>query len=279
MTTTIHTKSIATVKADRCIYLMCSSSEKELLDLEKKATSLAEEANFGKVVSKVPQWAVDPLLERGYQLEAEIPGLYGGDTTGYFLANYRDPQRKHCGKKELKIIDSVKAIAKATREDDTAYQLPEDCEVKFLIESEREILVALYQRAFLRYPSPADFSTFVRNTFESGHQFYVLLKNGQLIEACRVAQFNEEQHIEVSDFVTHPDFRGKNLSYHLLQSLESQLRTSGTTTIYGLARASSYGRNITFGKLGYECGGTLRNTRLIGESIESLNVWHKPLAS
>lgn len=278
MTTTIHSKTISTVKADSCIYLMCPETESKLLQLDARAQKLATEGSFEKIVGKVPARGLQALTSRGYQVEAEVPGLYQGKEDGYFMACYHDPQRRHWNQKEERNIESVKTIALATKGRDEGFTLPEDCSIRLLEVQDFETLITLYQRAYLDYPVPEDYRKFIHINQELGHRFYGLFKEDILVEAARLASYAEEGHAEVSDFVTHPDYRGKNLSYFLLKEMLPLLDQEQIDTVYGLPRASSYGLNITFSKLGFDCGGTLRNTRLMGGSLESLNVWHRKLS-
>lgn len=279
MTTTINSKTITTVKADSCIYLRCPDNERELVQLHAHAQKLAAAGSYKKIVGKVPARGLKELTERGYQVEAEVPGLYKGEEAGYFIAHYCDPQRKHWDKKEERTIASVKTIALATKGKDEGFTLPEGCSIQVLEPQEFDTLGSLYQRAYPDYPAPEEYRQFIRNNQDLGHDFYGLFKEGILVEAARLAKFPGEGHAEVSDFATHPDYRGRNLSYYLIKEILTLLETAQIRTLYGLPRASSYGLNITFSKLGFDCGGTLRNTRLMGGSLESLNVWHRKTSS
>ena len=50
-------------------------------------------------------------------------------------------------------------------------------------------------------------------------------------------------------------------------------------TAYTIARAISFGMNITFAKNGYKYSGTLKNNTNISGKLESMNVWYKYLGS
>lgn len=51
----------------------------------------------------------------------------------------------------------------------------------------------------------------------------------------------------------------------------------GIKTAYTIARSTSFGMNKTFARQGFDFGGTLVNNTLIGDTIESMNVWYKAL--
>jgi putative beta-lysine N-acetyltransferase len=81
----------------------------------------------------------------------------------------------------------------------------------------------------------------------------------------------------MTDFATLPEQRGRGLANRLLAELEQVAAAEGIRTAYTIARAYSFGMNITFAKNGYQYAGTLtRNTQISGE-LESMNVWFKPL--
>jgi putative beta-lysine N-acetyltransferase len=83
----------------------------------------------------------------------------------------------------------------------------------------------------------------------------------------------------MTDFATHPDWLGHGLAVQLLDVMEDHMTERGICTAYTIARAISPGMNITFAKLGYQFGGCLVNNTNISGRIESMNIWHKPLAS
>jgi len=56
------------------------------------------------------------------------------------------------------------------------------------------------------------------------------------------------------------------------------MRSAGIITAYTIARAYSFGMNITFAERDYDFDGTLTNNTNISGRLESMNVWHKRLA-
>ena len=59
--------------------------------------------------------------------------------------------------------------------------------------------------------------------------------------------------------------------------MESDPAVQQMKTAYTIARSLSPGMNITFARHGYLYGGTLTNNTNISGSIESMNIWYKPL--
>ena len=80
--------------------------------------------------------------------------------------------------------------------------------------------------------------------------------------------------MEIVDFVTHPDYRGQNLSYFLVQNIKEEMNSLGCQTVYAMVRATSYGLNITYSKHGFILAGTLTNNCMVRDTLESMNVWY-----
>jgi putative beta-lysine N-acetyltransferase len=81
----------------------------------------------------------------------------------------------------------------------------------------------------------------------------------------------------MTDFATLPSHRGRGIATRLLGLMDLRAREAGVRVAYTIARASSFGMNITFGRRGYRYAGTLVNNTGIGGAIESMNVWYKTL--
>jgi putative beta-lysine N-acetyltransferase len=81
----------------------------------------------------------------------------------------------------------------------------------------------------------------------------------------------------MTDFATLPDGRGRGIALSLLALMEQDPKVRTMRTAYTIARSLSPGMNITFAKAGYAYGGTLTNNTDISGSIESMNIWYKPL--
>jgi putative beta-lysine N-acetyltransferase len=83
----------------------------------------------------------------------------------------------------------------------------------------------------------------------------------------------------MTDFATLPAYRGRGLATRLLGLMGCQAIESGVRVAYTIARAVSFGMNITFARHAYQYGGTLINNTQIAGSIESMNVWYRLLGS
>lgn len=145
-------------------------------------------------------------------------------------------------------------------------------------ESEAETLSRVYQEVFATYPFPIDNPDYIRKTMRDNVVYFCILKGSDIISVASSEMDKESLNVEMTDFATLPEYRKNGFAAFLLEKMEDEMRYKGIKTSYTIARAMSYGMNITFSKLDYRFAGTLiKNTDICGHT-ESMNVWYKPLA-
>ena len=135
----------------------------------------------------------------------------------------------------------------------------------------------LYKQVFPSYPFPIDDPDYIRETMKTHIQYYAFESKGQFVALSSAEMDQKQQNVEMTDFATHPEYRGQGLAVQLLQHMETQMAARDMLTAYTIARALSPGMNITFAKLGYQYNGRLINNTHISGHIESMNVWSKRL--
>lgn len=255
---------------------LTESKETNWDSLIPKMKQIAHTKKYDKILSRVPEHAIGIFESNGYQVEAKIPGLYNGKTSGYFLAEYLNNQRCENDEKALKTIATVKSIAQAAKSssEEGYMNLPANFTVRMLNREDVSNLSNLHKKAFKSYSFPIHNEDYLSELLEQNHEFYGLFNEGELIVSAILKIHQNESNIEIIDFATHPNYRGQNLSYYLLQEIKQNSHKNGFKTIYSLVRATSYGLNITFSKHGFIFGGTLFNNTVIGDSLESMNVWY-----
>lgn len=259
------------------VYLMKLQNE-DLPDLLGYIDELVERHDYSKVFAKIPATISGPFLEAGYHQEAQVPGFYQGEIDGLFMASY--PQAERRVDEDLPRVEEVLAAARTkvgttavvsladTEADQCRLALPDDCTA----------MAELYQRVFRSYPFPIHDPDYLARTMED-HVTYAGVWNGEDLIALASAEVDVAgSHAEMTDFATDPAYRGQGLAHLLLAELEALMIDANIQTGYTIARATSFGMNITFAKSGYEFGGTLvKNTQISG-GLESMNVWYKPLS-
>jgi putative beta-lysine N-acetyltransferase len=138
-------------------------------------------------------------------------------------------------------------------------------------------MAALYAEVSARKPFAQHDPEFIRAAMRGSTIFYGVWK-GERIVALSAADIDRtDSYAEVTDFATLPEYRGHGLTLYLLQQTEENVLPLGIRSVFGNARACSFGMNITFARNGYRFGGTLTNNANINGSLESVNVWHKAL--
>lgn len=241
-----------------------------------KMKALAKQKKYDKILSRVPEDAINHFKSNGYKVEAKIPGLYNGMTTGYFLADYLSKNRYQCDEKQLKTIETVKTIAMAANKpnENPHMRVPNDYMVRKLDKNDFSELVALHEKAYKYHPKHIKREQDLEQLAELDHQFHGLFVKNELLVSAILREHTKESNLEIVDFATHPDYRGQNLSYYLVQEIKTLMDNKRCTTIYALARATSYGLNITYSKHGFKYAGTLTNNAFVRDALESMNVWY-----
>jgi putative beta-lysine N-acetyltransferase len=114
---------------------------------------------------------------------------------------------------------------------------------------------------------------------KGGTRFFGGWEGGELVAAASMEPGGAPGAVEMTDFATLPSHRGEGLATVLLSRMEDAAREARERVAFTIARAVSFGMNITFARRGYRFSGTLVNNTQIGGAIESMNVWYKMLSS
>ena len=241
-----------------------------------KIKDLAKNKRYDKILSRASENRIEVLTSNGYTVEAKIPGLYNGTIDGYFLADYVNEERHQNDEKSLKTIASVKTIALAANkpETDSHFEMPTDLKIRKLTSEDFTELEELHKKAYKYHPNQIKDEAHFSNLSSLNHEFYGLFKNDEMVVSAILAIHEEEANMEIVDFITHPDYRGQNLSYFLVQDIKNKMVEKRYKTIYTMVRSTSYGLNITFSKHGFILAGTLTNNCVVRDTMESMNVWY-----
>lgn len=235
----------------------------------------AEELGYSKIFAKVPDLRRDEFTTAGFCLEAVVPGFYNGEEGGAFLGYYLNEERAIERESGLYEHNLELALERAGVErgalDTTLFSL-HPCSKINLVEMAR-----LYGDVFPSYPFPIYDPVYLEETMESHVDYFCIEKDGKMLALSSAEMDPEQANVEMTDFATLPEGRGRGLALHLLVKMEEAMRLKGFKTAYTIARAASAGMNITFAKGGYTYGGRLKNNTNISGRIESMNIWYKPL--
>lgn len=258
------------------VYLMKINPEEHIEILIDKLYNLTLFKRYTKIFTKVPERFRKVFLSHKFKLEAAVPGLYDGKEEGLFFSKYYNANRGFLNKDEKKVIGEVVEMACNTSYDG-AVKLPAEYKIRLLDKTDIPAIVSIYKSIFNVYPFPIFDEQYIREVMDSHVKFFGAERDGKVIAVSSAEMDHENSNAEMTDFATLPTHRGKNLSYFLLQRMIDAMQQEEIKTVYTIARAKSIGMNKTFGKHGFQFGGTLIKNTLIGQSIESMNVWYKHL--
>ncbi len=260
-------------KANDRVYLM-RLADADYPGIIDRLTELARTEAYTKIIAKIPARCRAGFAAAGYEAEAQVPRFYQGSEDGYFMAKYFDEGRA-AASNDTKIDRVIE------RAGQTAPGMPGGPDGGFfcrtLTPEDAGKLAALYGNVFETYPFPIRDPDFLSGAMEEETIFFGIFHDGELVAASSGEMDTQSQNVEMTDFATLPAFRARGLASSLLSEMERDMRKRGVKTAYTIARSVSYGMNITFAKQRYALAGTLINNTDISGSLESMNVWYKPL--
>ena len=254
------------------IYLMKSDPD-NLPGLVEKLDVLAGEHNYSKIFAKVPASQQDVFLQHDFTVEATVPGLYNGIEKGLFLGKYPLAERGKESRPEL--VSEVLEAAHAKQGLISGIGEPQ-IRCRPLFADDMEAAADLYRQVFASYPFPINDPEYLRGTM--GHiSYYGAWSDDRLVALSSAEIDYDAGNAEMTDFATLPEHRGKGCANLLLARMETDMKDKRIPALFTIARAYSYGMNITFAKNGYLFSGTLTNNTQISGQLESMNVWYKLL--
>jgi len=245
-------------------------------DIVDIARELASENGYTKIFAKIPLDLVDEFCDQGFEIEASIPRFVEGDKGLAFASVFLDDYREIL--KEPPTITRVKTAGLKAALVPTDRDLPDEYTLKEARQEDCQDLAALYGKVFPTYPFPIDDKDFLLDNLNSHVRYFLIHRDSELVAASAAEMDLHSATVEMTDFATLPEHRGHGFAQILLDRMEQALDTGKVRTAFTIARAVSYGMNITFGRAGYAYSGTLRNNTNISGRIESMNVWHKRLS-
>jgi len=238
---------------------------------------LVDRHDYSKVFAKIPATSKASFLQAGYSVEAKVPRFYQGEVDGLFLANYPQPERQNDPDAGVvtQVLDTAQAKAGSSVPAGLSDARGNQCRLAQV--DDCSAMADLYQRVFSSYPFPIHDPAYLAETMADNVTYAGIWKEDELIALASAEVDEAGSHAEMTDFATDPVCRGKGLAHLLLAELESLMAQAKIRTCYTIARATSFGMNITFAKSGYQYGGTLVQNTQISGGLESMNVWYKPV--
>jgi beta-lysine N6-acetyltransferase len=255
-------------------YLMRLAAQ-DHADIVPRLEKLARERGYSKIFAKVPQGAAHHFTSAGFTTEAFVPGLFNGREGGAFLGRYFADWRRRPADPEA--LAAVLKTAQSKAQRPAKPRLPSGASIVRMTVDRAEDMAALYAAVFDSYPFPIFDPAYLRQSMANDVRYYGVLVQNRPVALASAEIDSAKAAAEMTDFATLPEFRGRKLAGALLKHMGREMHELGLCTLYTIARAASYGMNITFAQAGYAFGGTLPNNTHISGGLESMNVWHLPL--
>lgn len=233
--------------------------------------SVARSSSLEKVIFPVRKQHLAELKKNGFALEGWIDGYFNG-RDGYFLAAYPVPRRGH-SPVLVESLQQVREITARRRKQPAAIQPGYEIFTPGL--KHAPALAALFRQAFSSYPSPVDQLDYLAGVLGKTALFKAVKHNGRIVSAAAAEVDRDNGSAELTNCATLPGNRGAGLMSHLIKALEEECLGRGIHCLYSLARASEYGMNLVFHRLGYRYRGTLINNCHICGDYENMNIWAK----
>lgn len=267
--------SIQHGKLNDRIYLM-KLNKKDFGQIIDYLLGLAKAQDYSKIFCKVPAWAVPVFVSNGFVIEAQVPNFYKGEVNVFFLSKFTNQDRQlHCEHDQLTVMSQLLLSSSPQHKEVSA---PSDFVFKALRAADANEISKLYRNVFESYPFPIFEPAYIRDTMAHNVQYFGYHHKGRLVAISSAEIDRHGQNAEMTDFATHPHFRGNKLALMLLGTMEQAMKSQGIATLYTIARLNSPAMNKTFLNLNYKYAGTLINNTNISGKIESMNVLYKALA-
>ncbi len=254
------------------IYLM-KFDERDAQRIFSLLSEIALANKYSKIICKIPKHLAPLFFAEGFFLEAFIPNFYNNKIDVFFVSKFLNSDRLlHIEEESLLDISALLSNSpkkKNSKKKESGYI------IRALNKSDVEQITAIYREVFETYPFPIHNPGYILKTMDENVQYYGAEKDDKLVALSSAEIDFKAGNAEMTDFATHPDYGGNNLSSLLLKTMEKAMKKQDIKSLYTIARLNSIPMNKTFYRNSYEYSGTLiKNTNIAGK-IESMNVFYK----
>jgi len=258
------------------IYLM-HLDRKDLFVIFSSMEEIAEKNHYTKIFAKIPQWALSKAKKHEYEIEAEIPRLFNNRVNGYFVSKFFTSKRKRIPDHTQQRINDVHKIIKSYANKRSEPRLSDKVTLRKLTKHDVKDLSTVYSQVFSSYPFPIQNPDYLQKMMDLNVEYYGIFEDEDMIAASAAEMNLTNSCVEMTDFATLPEKRGNNLGLVLLNHMQKEMKQKGIDTAFTIARATSFGMNITFAKAGYIFAGLLKNNTAIAGDLENMNVLYKKI--
>jgi lysine 2,3-aminomutase len=258
------------------IYLM-KLNRGDIPRLINRLNELSEKEKYAKIFGKIFPDALPFFKADGYEIEAFIPNFYRNSEDCLFVSKFLNDQKNSHFENELNDFLSLLLPVKNQTQ---GYRFKHS--LKYMLaqlgKEDAKQIASLFKEVFKSYPFPIFDAGYILRTMEKDKtQYFGVWHNSKLIGVSSAEIDVINKNAEMTDFAVLPAYRGQNLAFRLLLTMEQKMKIANIKTAYTIARLKELGMNKTFLKSGYKYSGTLLNNTNIGGQIESMNIFYKHL--
>lgn len=263
------------------VYLM-KLDTRDMPGIVPELEKLAREHGLTKICAKVPAQAQPLFFNRGFIQEARIPGFFHGREDGLYMARFLDQARSQpnpaCPEPPpLGEVHSRDVSTHHHPEQSLPRTLPAGMSVRKLGSEQAANIARIFTHSFTAYPFPLYDLDYISHCMQTHICFYGIEAQGQIAAIAASEMDDSAGHVEMTDFITLPAFRGHGLATILLQTLEQEMSMRGFSISFSIARAGAPGINTVFARQGYTYRGRLVQNTRFNDRLEDMNVWSKRL--
>ncbi len=230
---------------------------------------------YSKIIIKIPKSVEKYFRTKKTIQEATIPCFYPSGEDVLFLSRFFSPSRESDTTASQRCITMQESLEKSPH-------IPVNpsipgMQIRRATLEDIPAICSLYQKTFETYPFPIHDEKYLIKVMKEGTVFFVCDIQGKIagVGSCEIDV--DTSAVEMTDLATDLQFRGYGISKRILSEMETQMIQGNIHTAYTICRSLPVPVNRLFAHAGYQFGGTLINNTNICGTIESMNVWYKPL--
>jgi putative beta-lysine N-acetyltransferase len=261
-------------KYNNRIYLM-KLDKKDFPNIISIMDDLAKSQGYTKIFAKIASSMKDEFINSGYTVEATIPGFYKEAEPVIFLGKYFTKER--ASEKDSNKIKEILNICGGRDISNKQIEINEKYQFEICKKSDIKEICKEYKKVFETNPIPNIDEEYIEKTMNENLIYFSIKDEEKIVSLASTEMDYISKSVEMTDFATLPEYRGNGFSVFLLSKMQEEMRQKNFHVAYTIARAVSYGMNITFSKLNYQFAGTLINNTNISGDLESMNIWYKIL--
>ncbi len=232
----------------------------------------ADELGRGRIVAFVDTRMTEDFESAGFDVEAIMPGFYGGEHDCAVVGTSDLTQRMDSADlSAAQLTDQILALKKGTP------GLHAVIETELGTVADAPEIAALLDATFDEYPTPSGEAEYVAEQIREGHVFRVYRQADEIVACASAYLVFDARTAELTDCATKPSHQGQGYMRTLLMDLMDDLRNLEYPTAFTLARAAIPGVNVAFQRCGFKLRGRMAQSCRIGRGLEDMNVWSRRL--